>query len=123
MGRENWNDRACAMWAVEEWLADIDLVVEVLDGPDTAEAASVLRRARDLVIQAISDRSGYRRHIGTTELAELFDVTERTIQDWARKGCIPATKVGGEWVADEWELVDLVFAGIAPKPPQRRAAA
>lgn len=124
MDRQKWNGRACAMWRVNEWLEEMNHLIDELDNPKTAEAASVLRRSRDLVIQAVSDRSGYQNTIKAGEMADLFDVSERTVQEWARQGRIPATKIKGEWVADEWKLIDLVFAGVTPTglPPSEAAS-
>ena len=123
MERRKWNGRAYAIWPVNEWLEEMESLIDDLDNSATAEWSSVLRRSKELVIRAVTNRSGYTRTLNTSEMADLFDVSERTVQEWARTGRIPATKVKGEWVADEWDLVDLVFGGVAPGDPSRRKAA
>lgn len=45
----------------------------------------------------------------TEKLAKFFGVTKQTVQDWCKRGKLPAFKIGKEWkirVADLRKVID-----------------
>lgn len=55
------------------------------------------------------------------KLARFFGVTAETIQEWCRKGKLPAFKIGKEWkvrITDLQKAIDRKVAAREQRPPQ-----
>jgi len=55
------------------------------------------------------------------QLAKFFGVTAETIQEWCRRGKLPAFKIGKEWkvrVADLRKMIDRKVTAREQRPPQ-----
>lgn len=38
-----------------------------------------------------------RKYMNTREVAEMYGIAEYTVREWAKKGTIPAEKIGKQW--------------------------
>jgi excisionase family DNA binding protein len=63
------------------------------------------------------------RPLGVKEIAELFDVSEATIQRWVRKGEIPAIRVSDTIRFDPGVLADWIEQLSPMSPNQKRGTA
>lgn len=52
-------------------------------------------RSRAQLIAELDDSAGTQRFLRTSDVAAIFQVSERTVAEWARRGRIPAVRTPG----------------------------
>jgi excisionase family DNA binding protein len=84
----------------------------VSNRPKRGKTMSILKKLREQT-----------RPLGVKEIAELFDVSEATIQRWVRRGEIPAIRVSDTIRFDPGVLADWIEQLSPMSPNQKRGTA
>lgn len=53
------------------------------------------RNRAELIAEVLGDSADSKRFLRTSDVALLFQVSERTVAEWARRGRIPAVRTPG----------------------------
>lgn len=107
--------RACPAWAVHDWFRAVHTLARALDDTVVPDHGSVLHRSMEIVAREVNERSRHHGSYSVDDVARLWGVSERTVQEHARRGHLPGTKVRGEWRFPQQEILDTLFGPDATR--------
>lgn len=108
--------KPCAARTIHAWLREMKTLadsVEFIEGME--DQARALRRSMVLVCRTLNEPSINQATMTTHEVADLASVTHPTVLGWVRRGLLRASKVRGEWVFGEQDVLDFLYGASRGK--------